>query len=101
MMTSLQFLFYEFISSTVGVILAQFLFAVGTGYICGCLYPSHYFPVTIQKFAAFLPTGVGVSYMRQTIYSSPSVKALLGAAIYFIVFFMLTIAVRKHKTEGV
>lgn len=100
MITSLQFLFYEMISGTVGVILSQFVFAIGTGYICGCLYPSHYFPVSIQKFAAVLPTGIGVKYMRQTLSESLSGMTFVGVMLYFVLFIGIAIAVRKHRNEG-
>lgn len=100
MITSLQFLFYELVSGSVSVILIQFIFAIGTGYICGCLYPSHYFPVSIQNFAHYLPTGFGVTYMRQLLSDSLSFESFLGTSLYFIAFFLLSIAIRKHRNAG-
>lgn len=100
MITALQFLFYEIVSGTVGVILLQFVFALGTGYICGCLYPSFYFPVSVQKIAAVLPTGVGLTYMRQSLSSNLTTKTLLFASAYFLLFFGLAVTARKLRTSG-
>ena len=100
MITSLQFLFYELISSKVSVMLIQFIFALGTGYICGCLYPSHYFPVSIQTFAHYLPTGYGVTYMRQLLSDSLSLESFAGTIVYFVAFFLLSISIRKYRNEG-
>ena len=100
MVTSLQFLFYELISGTVGVILLQFVFAIGSGYICGCLYPSYYFPVPIQKAASLLPTGVGLSYIRGLMGGSSVRSSLLAVMAYTLVFLALSCAVRKHRNTG-
>ncbi len=100
MVSSLQFLFYEAINGTVAVVLTQFLFAIGTGYICGCLYPSYFFPVSVQKIASLLPTGVGVSYMRQCLSESLSLDVFIGVLAYFILFISLAIVSRKYGLES-
>ena len=94
MITSLQFLFYEIVSGTVGVVLLQFIYAIGTAYICGCLYPSHYFPISIQKAASLLPTGFGVAYMRQSLSSSPSFSSVFAVFVYTVLFLGLTVLFR-------
>ena len=97
MVTSLQFLFYELVSGTVGVVLLQFVYAIGTGYICGCLYPSYYFPESVQRIASLLPTGVGVTYMRQTMSSSLSLNVTLGTILYTALFMGLIIVFRNYE----
>ena len=97
MMTSLQFLFYEIVSGTVGVVLLQFVYAIGTGYICGCLYPSHYFPESVQSAAALLPTGFGVTYMRQTLSSSLSSGTFIGVLSYTALFLVLSTLFRIQR----
>ncbi len=100
MITSVHFLFYECISGYVGVILIQFIFALGTGYICGCLYPSHYFPESIQKISSFLPTGLGVTYMRQSISGTLSLKSIIGVISFTAVFLALSIVFRAYRIGG-
>ncbi len=100
MITSVHFFFYECISGYVGVILTQFVFALGTGYICGCLYPSHYFPESIQKISSFLPTGLGVTYMRQSISGSLSLKSIMGVILFTTVFLGLSVVIRAYRIGG-
>lgn len=100
MITSLQFLFHELINGTVSVVLTQFVFAIGTGYVCGCLYPSYFFPETVQKAAAFLPTGVGVSYMRQTMSHTLTSFSFFGVIIYFVLFFGTAVFARRLRNAG-
>lgn len=100
MFTALQFMLYESVSSYVGIILVQFVFALGSGYICGCLYPSYYFPEAVQKFASFLPTGVGVSYARTTLSGNTDIKTLFATIGFSVCFLFLSIAIRKHRNAG-
>lgn len=100
MITSLHFLFYECISGYVGVILIQFIYALGTGYICGCLYPSHYFPESIQEISSFLPTGLGVTYMRQSISGTLSLKSIVGVVLFTAAFLALSVGVRAYRIGG-
>ncbi len=100
MITSVHFLLYECISGYVGVILIQFIFAIGTGYICGCLYPSYYFPESIQKVSSFLPTGLGVTYMRQSISGTLSLKSIIGVILFTVVFLALSVVFRAYRIGG-
>lgn len=100
MITALQFMLYELISGYVGVVLLQFIYALGTGYICGCLYPSHYFPETVQKLSQFIPTGVGVSYMRQTMSGNLSKGSLLGVIFFALLFLCLSVMFRAYRIGG-
>jgi len=100
MVSALHVLFYDLISGEVGVILFQFLFALGTGYISGCLYPSYFFPITLQKTAGVLPTGVGVSYLRQTMAGDLSQKPLLSVLAYTVLFLVLAFVARRYRMAG-
>lgn len=100
LIASLQFFLYEAVTGTVGTILLQFVYALGSGYICGCLYPSYFFPVSLQKIASLLPTGVGLSYMRGLMAGSATFGSLCGIFAYTLVFLLLSGAVRKHRNTG-
>jgi len=100
MINSLQFLFYEAMESTVSVILAQFVFALGTGYICGCFYPSHFFPVSLQKFAEKLPTGIGFEYIRRCLSDDANATLFFSVIIYTVLFLGVALTVRHYKLTG-
>ncbi len=100
MVSALHVLFYDLISGDVGVILFQFIFALGTGYISGCLYPAYFFPLTVQRIAGVLPTGVGVSYLRQTLSHDVSPRSLFSVVIYTVVFIGLATLMRRYRLAG-
>ncbi len=100
MVSSLHVLFYDLISGEIGVILFQFIFALGTGYISGCLYPGYFFPLALQKTAEILPTGAGVSYLRQSMWGDVSHKVLLLVFVYAAVFIILAVLMRRYRMAG-
>lgn len=98
MVCAMQVFFYELFSGSISAILFQFVFAVGTGYIAGCFYPSYFFPVSVQKFAACLPTGVGFTYLRQCMSSTLSLSTVAFVLLYALFFFALAVLARKYRT---
>ncbi|MBQ7037331.1 MAG: ABC transporter permease [Clostridia bacterium] len=100
MLSAMQFFLYETTENTVSAILLQFLAAIGMGYICGCLYPTTFFPVPLQKIGAALPAGVGFSYLRQSLCGMPRITVWCGVFGYTALFLVAAIAVRKHKMAG-
>lgn len=97
MVCTMQMFFYELFSGSISAILFQFVFAVGTGYIAGCFYPSYFFPVSVQTFAAYLPTGVGFAYLRQCMSSTLSLDTVIFVLLYGVLFFLLAVLTRKYK----
>ena len=51
MFTAMHIMLYELFTGSVGSILAQFLTAIGLGYISGLFYPNTFFPEGVQIFA--------------------------------------------------
>lgn len=100
MICAMQQFLYELVFGTVNSVLLQFLVAISLAYISGCFYPTTFFPEQIQSFAEFLPSGIGLSYMRKTMMSLPVSKEFLFSAIYTAVFILLNIAARKQKLAG-
>ena len=100
MITSLQFMLYEMISGYVGVLLVQFVYAIGSAYICGCLYPSSYFPEHIRNIASFLPTGFGITYMRQSMSGSLALNSVLGVSVFSVLFILSSAVSRSYRIGG-
>lgn len=100
MLTSMQTALYEMTTGTVSSILLQFLMAFGMGYFSGCLYPSTFFPETIQKIGGLLPSGIGFSYLRQAMHTIPDGRTWIILLVYTVVFLGITVWIRKCRMAG-
>lgn len=96
-----QYLIYEMIPDKIGALLAQFIIAIGLGYVSGCFYPSSYFPEGLQKTASLLPVGIGFSYIRKIMAGTLPVKDFLLSATYFVAFFAISSSIRHSRIKGV
>jgi ABC-type multidrug transport system permease subunit len=97
MLAILQFFLYELVSGTIQCILLQFSLAVFLGYLSGCFYPIQFFPESIQTLAVFLPTGAGLTYLEARLSGGPCLGSLAAVLVYFVVFFFLTVLIRKRR----
>ena len=90
---AMQFFLYELVPSALGGILLQFLNAAVQGYLCGCFYPSGFFPDTLQRIGAALPAGTAMRTMRLALRGVGS-----GAMLVWVpVFLLLSAALRALR----
>lgn len=99
--TMFQFMFYELISDRIGALMAQFIIAIGLGYICGCFYPNSYFPEAMQKISSLIPVGVGFSFIRKIMAGTLPIKDFLLCVLYFACFFVISSVIRYSRIKGV
>lgn len=97
MLSMMQFTLYEVMSGTVGAVLAQFLAAVGFGYISGCFYPNTFFPELIRNTAEMLPVGVAFAYMRKIACGETVWRELGLNVLYTVIFASVSVMLRKRK----
>ena len=100
MITLMHTLFYELSDNTVSSVLILFIISVGLSYISGLFYPIGFFPEAIQKISAYLPTGAGFGYLRNTLTGTLSVKDILSVLAYSFIFILLTVKIRKIRMGG-
>lgn len=100
MITLMQFLIYEAMDGIVDMIVMQFVVALGLAYISGCFYPNYFFPEAVQKAAAYLPAGVGLSYMRKTMLYDSAFAEFAIMCAYSFVFGLLSVLLRKKRMAG-
>ncbi len=100
MISAMHVLFYDFVSGEVGTILFQFVFALGTGYISGCFYPGYFFSLSVQKIAECLPTGAGLSYLKQSMSHRLSKESFIFVAVYAVLFVVAAVLMRKYRMTG-
>ena len=97
MIASLQYMIFELTDGIVSAVLAQFLTAIGFGYVCGLFYPITFFPTAVQKAAAFLPVKLAMDYCQNTLRWQQDVLHLLAVMLYLVVFVIIAVWVRRYK----
>lgn len=98
---AMSFMMYELATDMVSGVLLQFFITLGLCFVTGCLYPITFFPESVQTLAMFLPTGLAREQIALCILedaNSAITVALLG---YSVLFFTLSVMVRRVKTAGV
>lgn len=96
MVAALTYLLFSVSDHLIGGVLLTFFAVLALCFVGGCMYPISVFPLSVQSFAAVLPSGLA----RQSIIAciqgtAPAdVGALLG---YGAVFLALAALVRGHK----
>ena len=99
-LSSMQFFLYELTSGLIPGVLTQFLCAVGMGYITGCMYPVYFFPESVQKFSACLPTGAARIFIASASGGAFNSTALVCLSVYFVFFISASAVVRKLRNAS-
>ena len=92
---AMQLLLSELSGGALGGMLLQFLVAGGMAYVCGCFYPSAFFPAAMQRLGAVLPAGLGFRWL-----SAPDLTGGLCLAGYLAVFLLLLVWRRSRGLKG-
>lgn len=98
MITSLSFMLYELTNDLISGVLLQFFVTFALAFASGCLYPVFFFPESVQKLAAHLPTGIARSHLAACLTDSPSALTLAALVAYSLLFLVIAYLVRRHKT---
>ena len=83
MLSSFEFLIFEFVQGTIQAVLAQFLLGFCFCFAGGAFYPLNFFPYIIQKIGEFLPVGKAILLLD----SSLSSQVILTQRIDFTALF--------------
>ncbi len=97
MLSAFNILIFELADNMVSAVLLHFFSSLGLCYVAGCIYPIFTFPVIIQKISLFLPTGVAREHLASCFTGSSNPLYLAGIAVYSLVFFFVSLAVRTSK----
>lgn len=97
---AMSFLLYELCSNLISGVLLQFFVAVVLCFISGCMYPITFFPETVQKLAAYLPTALAREQIAHCILQTHDVISTAALLGYGCVFLTCAVLIRWIKTVG-
>lgn len=100
MFVAMHIMLYEIFTGSVGSILAQFMIAIGLGYVSGLFYPNTFFPQGVQTVAELLPVGAGFAYIRKSLAGGILFKELCLTTAYTILFYGMATIFKKYKITG-
>ena len=98
---AMSFLLYELTSNLISGVLLQFFVSLALCLVSGCLYPTSFFPDSVQRLSVFLPTGLARIQLAESFagnMNAAGIAALLG---YGVFFFAVAFMVRKAKVAFV
>ncbi len=81
-------------------VLLQFITVIALCFVSGCMYPTHFFPVSIQNMGAYLPPALVRSCISGILYGSQCTVAVHGLLALAVGAGMLAIQVRYIRVSG-
>ena len=92
-----SYLIYSITTDIISGVMLQLTLSLGLCFVCGCMYPVHFFPASIQRLSAWLPAGLVRTCMTGAFASQTAGNSgwiLLG---YSMGMFLLTVLIRKLR----
>ena len=97
MAITLSFCVYSISSHLISGVLLQFFLTVALCFVSGCMYPVFFFPMEVQRFSAWLPTGLARSRMAVAFTGTGDETQLLVLMAYCALFAGIGIWARVGK----
>ncbi len=98
---AMSFFMYELSGNLISGVLLQFFASVILCFISGCMYPISFFPETVQKLSAFLPTGMARQQIAHCILQTHDMVNTAALLSFFCVFLLFAVLIRRVKIAGV
>lgn len=102
MIASLSYCMYTLSDHLTSGILLAFVATLALSFIGGCMYPIQFFPLTVQRLAAVLPSGIARQSVTGTLVGTGSthVWSLLGYSAVFLAVAVIARSLRAGKVRG-
>ena len=95
----LQYLLCQLSDSPIVNLLMMLIVSLVLGYLSGCFYFLSYFPEEIQRLAGYLPTGMQLQLLQNSILHLPQKAQLSGLGLYTGIFWLCSCLIRGHKLK--
>lgn len=97
---ALSFLLFEMAADLISGVLLHFFGTLALCFVSGCLYPAFFFPESVQKLAAWLPTGLARIQFAGALTGDRSAYATVALLGYSLLFFLLALGIRRARVAG-
>ena len=97
MVACFSFFLYTLSTDLISGILLQFFAGVSLCFVSGCIYPVFFFPLGVQRVAAWLPTGLARSLLAGCITGQS--RGLWGVLAYSAVFLAAGVLIRTRAVK--
>lgn len=99
MVAAFSFMLYALSSDLIGGVLLQFFVTLAMCFVSGCMYPVYFFPVTVQKMAAWLPAGIARSQLAGCITGEVPPQSLALLLGYTAAFCLVGVLARMRSVK--
>ena len=94
-----QYFLCQLSDNPIVTVLLTLLISLVLGYLSGCFYFLSYFPEEVQKLQVYLPTGMQVNLLQSTFLLKDASFPVKGLGIYTILFWVLSVLLRRYKLK--
>lgn len=94
-----SFMLYALSGDLIGGVLLQFFSAVALCFVSGCMYPVFFFPESVQKLAAYLPTGAARDVLAGCLTGETNTRAMLLVLGFTALFTAVGVAARVRQVK--
>lgn len=96
---SFSFMLYALCADLISGVLLQFFAVVAMCFVSGCMYPVYFFPVSVQKLAAWLPAGLARSHLAGCFTGEQNWETVLLLLGYSVLFCAVGTAARVRAVK--
>lgn len=99
---AMSYFLYSLCSDLLSAVLLQLFTVLAMCFVSGCMYPTHFFPISVQKLSSFLPAAMVKNHLASIWYGEPSGSfwLLLFSGLLFTLCSILIRSVRITGKKG-
>ena len=99
---AISYFLYSLCIDVLSAVLLQLFTVLAMCFLSGCMYPTNFFPISVQKFSSFLPAAMVKNHLASIWYGEPSgaFRMLLLSGLLFTLCSILIRAVRITGKKG-
>lgn len=94
---ALSVLLYEISTDIVSGVLLHFFASLSLCFVCGCLYPVHFFPETVQRIARWLPASHARACLASCVTGVDAATELWVLWSCSVAALIIAVLVRRHR----
>ena len=94
-------LLFEVAKDMISGTLLHFFLTLSLCFVSGCMYPVFFFPETVQKLAAWLPTGAARVQLESCLTGNFSWETTALLLVYSGIFAVSTLMIRRYRIRGI